>query len=424
MHKVRQAPSYQRRQDIHLCALYGVKMNKNLVTEQEQEQGRSSRGAMGKGMSTLALAMLMTTSAAFLTGCDSSSAAPPPVPEKKAEKKESADNKGIVRLEKASVKLLDIQPVAPASGKQLAWAPAQVAFVEDRTAAVSVPVAARVVSVQAHVGDVVKAGDVLATLVSPEALRTRHEVAAAKGAREVASVEAQRYQTMVDKGVGIDVDLRAAQAKLRESNQELSRAAGTAALLGGGDGDRLVLRAPRAGVIAERKATVGASMEAGAALFTIGDPTSMNVVAQVFESDLQAIRVGSPVQIEAPQITGPMTGKVRYLGATLDKDSRRASVVVDLDEQNAALRAGMQVRVGVQMSSQQQMMIPVTAVLIKDESRSVVFVQRSDNEFEARTVQLGRPVHGLVPVISGLQPGEKIVVRGGLLLDGAANQLL
>ena len=365
---------------------------------------------------------------AALSGCDSSSAASPAAAEapqaKKADKAASEANRNVVRLEAASVKMLNIEPVAPASGTQMAWAPAQVAFIEDRTAAVSVPVAARVVSVQAHVGDVVKAGDVLATLVSPDALRTRHELAAAKTSRDVAAVEAQRYQTMVDKGVGTDVDLRAAQAKLRESSQELSRASGTVALLGSGDGDKLVLRAPRAGVIAERKAQVGAAMDAGSALFTIGDPGAMNVVAQVFESDLQGIAVGSPVQVEAPQITKPMTGKVRYLGATLDKDSRRASVVVDLDLQNPALRAGMQVKVGVQTSSAHDMMIPVTAVLIKDESRSVVYVQRSDNEFEARTVQLGRPTRGMVPVISGLKPGEKIVVKGGLLLDGAANQLL
>ena len=45
-------------------------------------------------------------------------------------------------------------------------------------------------------------------------------------------------------------------------------------------------------------------------------------------------------------------------------------------------------------------------------------------QFEARTVVLGRPSRGMVPVVSGLKSGEKIVVRGGLLLDGAASQLL
>ena len=115
---------------------------------------------------------------------------------------------------------------------------------------------------------------------------------------------------------------------------------------------------------------------------------------------------------------------MRHLGATLDKESRRASVVVALDQQNPELRSGMLARVGVQVSTAHEMLIPVTAVLIKDESRSVVYVQHENNVFEARTVTLGRPSRGMVPVISGLKTGEKIVVRGGLLLDGAAAQML
>lgn len=84
----------------------------------------------------------------------------------------------------------------------------------------------------------------------------------------------------------------------------------------------------------------------------------------------------------------------------------------------------MQAKVGVQLSNLQEMLIPVSAVLIKDESLSVVYVQHENNQFEARKVTLGRPSRGMVPVISGLKVGEKIVVRGGLLLDGAASQLL
>ncbi|WP_406623806.1 efflux RND transporter periplasmic adaptor subunit [Acidovorax sp. SDU_ACID1] len=328
--------------------------------------------------------------------------------------------------------MLDIQPVADPQGAQTAWAPARVAFMEDRMAAVSVPVAARVQTVQAHVGDEVKAGDVLAVLVSADALRVRHEVAAARSARDVAAAEAQRQQTMVDKGVGVDVELRAAQARLREAAQELARAQGAAQLLGGGDGDRVVVRAPRAGVVAERKAVPGAAVEAGAELFSVGDPQGLGVVAEVFESALPGIRKGNPVQVVVPQLPQPLKGKVQYLGATLDKESRRATVVVALDAQHPALRPGMQARVGVQVSGQGEMLIPITAVLIKDESRSVVFVQKSEGAgegaggaaFEARAVTLGRPVRGMVPVVSGLQPGDRIVVRGGLLLDGAASQLL
>ena len=70
------------------------------------------------------------------------------------------------------------------------------------------------------------------------------------------------------------------------------------------------------------------------------------------------------------------------------------------------------------------MLIPVTAVLIKDGDRSIVYVQVDDGLFEARNVVLGQPLRGTVPVQSGLQAGDKIVVRGGLLLDGAASQML
>ena len=280
------------------------------------------------------------------------------------------------------------------------------------------------VSVNAHVGDIVKAGDELATLVSPEALRMRYEVEAARTAKDLAAVEAKRQRIMMDKGVGVEIELRAAQSKLRETEQELARAQGTAALLGSGGGDKIVLRATRAGVVAERNAVPGASAEAGSALFLVGDPRAMGVVADVFEGDLGQVRPGTAVKVDVPQLAATLAGKVRYVGAALDKESRRASVVVELSEQNPELRPGMQAKVGVQLSSQQQILIPVTAVLIKDESRSVVYVQHENQQFEARTVTLGRPTRGLVPEIDGLKVGEKIVVRGGLLLDGAASQLL
>lgn len=367
---------------------------------------------------SLVTAAAVIAAASLLAGCDASKAS------EETKQPPARLAAGMVQVKPESLKMLDIAAVADPQGVQMAWAPAHVAFVEDRVASVSVPMAARVATVEAHVGDVVKAGDVLATLVSPDALRTRYEVAAAKTAHDVAAVEAQRHQNMVDKGVGVEVDLRAAQAKLRETSQELARAQGTAALLGTGGGDRIVLRAPRAGVVAERKAVVGAAVEPSSSLFTIGDPNAMNVIAEVFETDLPGISLGSAVQVDIPQLPKPLTGKVRHLGATLDKESRRASVVVALDQQNPELRSGMLARVGVQVSTAHEMLIPVTAVLIKDESRSVVYVQHENNVFEARTVTLGRPSRGMVPVISGLKTGEKIVVRGGLLLDGAAAQML
>lgn len=358
-----------------------------------------------------------------LSGCSGRSDAA--APEAQADRaKAAALAPGQVRLQPASLKMLDIVSLSQSGAAQTVAMPARVAFQDDKVAAVAIPVEGRVVSVNVQVGDKVQAGATLATLVSPEALRIRYEVEAARTAKELAAVEEQRQRTMLAKGVGVEMELRAAQSKLRETAQELARAQGVAALLGSGSGDKIVLRAPRAGVIAERNAVPGAAAESGAALFLVGDPGAMRIVADAFEGDLAGIHLGADAVVKVQQLAVATQGTVRNIGAVLDKESRRATVLIDLKTQPAGLRPGMQASVEIPLAATQQMLIPVTAVLIKDGDRSLVFVQAEDAVFEARAVVLGQPLRGMVPVQSGLQAGDRIVVRGGLLLDGAASQML
>ena len=331
---------------------------------------------------------------------------------------------GQVRLQPASIKMLDVVSLSQSGAAQTTAMPARVAFQDDKVTAVAIPVEGRVVSVNVQVGDKVQTGDTLATLVSPDALRIRYEVDAARTAKDLAAVEEQRQRTMVAKGVGVEMELRAAQSKLRETSQELARAQGAAALLGAGTGDRIVLRAPRSGVIAERNAMPGAAADNGAALFLVGDPGAMRIVADAFEGDLAGIRIGADAVVKVQQLAVTAPGTVRNIGAVLDKESRRATVLIDLKEQLTGLRPGMQASVEIPLAATQQMLIPVTAVLIKDGDRSLVYVQVDEGLFEARNVVLGQPLRGMVPVQSGLKAGDKIVVRGGLLLDGAASQML
>ena len=68
--------------------------------------------------------------------------------------------------------------------------------------------------------------------------------------------------------------------------------------------------------------------------------------------------------------------------------------------------------------------VPVSAVLIKDGKRRVVYVEKSDGQFEARDVEIGRNRDGHVIILKGLSAGEKVVTRGALLLDTQAELLL
>jgi len=67
--------------------------------------------------------------------------------------------------------------------------------------------------------------------------------------------------------------------------------------------------------------------------------------------------------------------------------------------------------------------LPTEAVLVKGKD-TIVYVEKNPTTFERRPVVVGQPVNGRVSVISGVSPGDRIVVRGALLLDGSADQLL
>jgi len=148
------------------------------------------------------------------------------------------------------------------------------------------------------------------------------------------------------------------------------------------------------------------------------------VVADVFESDLAGLKEGAATQVVLPSSSEPLAGKVRRVGATLNDETRRAPVYIVLDQPVSGLRPGTLAQAGLQVQGRQGVTIPLSAVLIKDEHRSVVYVQQGESTFGAREVTLGAPSRGRVPVLAGLEPGERIVVRGGLLLDGAAAQML
>ena len=331
-----------------------------------------------------------------------------------------------VQVPPAALRMLEIAPVQAPRAHQWVWSPARLEYPSGQLDSVTSPAPARVTAIHVQPGQAVKAGEPLATLVSADALRMRHEVSAAQLAAESSRAELQRQQDMLARGVGTETELRLAQARSKEATQELARARGTAALLGSDGGNRIVLRAPHAGVVAQHQASTGMLAEAGAVLFAIGNPQSLGVVAEVFEADLPQLKAGAAAQVELATQPAPLAARVQQVGAVVNAESRRAPVQLALagKELPEGLRAGMQARVGIEVQGPAQMRVPIGAVLIQGENRSVVFVQTAEHAFEARTVQLGQPVRGWVPVISGLQGGERIVVRGALLLDGAASQLL
>jgi cobalt-zinc-cadmium efflux system membrane fusion protein len=290
----------------------------------------------------------------------------------------------------------------------------------------------RVAAVLVRAGEVVKAGAPLIAIDSADAAAGR--AALDQAATRLASAENmfKRQVEMVEKGVGLEIDRQEAEARLKDARAEHERARHTAGLIGSGQGIRFTVRAPSDGVVMAIRVAVGASVVPGGdALLEIGDPNRLLVVAQVPEGELRRISVGQEAEIELPALGVRVAARVENFSPRVDPESRRAQLYLALAKRTGStadaavgLRAGMLAQVSLRVAREEGLSVPTTAVLIKDGKRRVVYVEAADGKFEARDVQTGRNQDGRVMILRGLKPGERIVVRGALLLDTQAERLL
>lgn len=330
-----------------------------------------------------------------------------------------------IEVSTAQKQFLAIEAAGASQGGEVLVLPGRVAFRAQAQSAVGAPVPGRVAAVLVRPGEQVKAGAPLLAIDSAEAAAGRS--ALDQATTRLASAESmfKRQVEMVEKGVGLEVDRQEAEARLREARAEHERARSAAGLIGSGQGNRLTVRAPADGVVMAIRVAVGASVAPGGdPLLELGDPSRLQVVAQVPEGELRRVAAGQDAEIELPALAARVAGKVESFSPKVDPESRRAQLYLALEAKTDGLRAGMLAQVNLRVTGDGGLSVPIAAVLIKDGKRRVVYVERPDGAFEARDVQTGRNRDGRVMILQGLQAGERIVVRGGLLLDTQAEQLL
>ncbi|MDB5864841.1 MAG: heavy metal efflux system protein [Betaproteobacteria bacterium] len=366
-----------------------------------------------KHLLRLPCAVLIT--AAALTACDQ--------PVEKADAPKLVN--GGLALQDPSLAYLAIEAVSIAdSGAMYGPIPGRVSLRPEAMASLGAPTAGRVASVLVRPGESVAAGKVLLTLQSADAAGARATLEQAQARAVAAEDNVRRQNEMIAKGVGLELERFEAQTRAREARAELERARRASVLLGGGQGDLVSLRAPTAGVVMTVKATVGTMVAPGGeALIEIADASRLWAVADVPESDTAAVARGQAASVSIPSARRQLEGAVDGLGSRIDPETRRLPIYVALRGDLSGLAPGMYAELRFPARTQ-AITVPVTAVLIKDGKRRVVYVQRADGRFEPRDVRVGAARAGRVPVLEGLKPGERIVVKGGLLLDSAAEQLL
>lgn len=353
--------------------------------------------------------------------------------EPKAHEEESArptnaklvENDGI-EISELSLPYVTIEPVGSENAAVTLRAPARVAFRDSAISRVGAPIPARVMKLHVKVGDKVKIDDKLATLASPDASGYHSELARARVELSGAKAALARQVDMIAKGVGREYEKVTAEMAVRAAEERVRAAKRDVGLLGTSYGGTVIVTSQIEGTVLRRNATVGAQVDPeGDPLFEIGNPKDLWVVADVFQDDLDMIQPGAAVTLDLAALSQPVKGTVASIGVLLDTAVRRAPVYVELEPQaRELLRAGMFARALIAASAHDGLSVPTDAVLIKDGDKTIVYVERSPRVFEPREVELGHGFENRVEITSGLHAGERVAMKGALLIDGAANQLL
>ncbi len=180
--------------------------------------------------------------------------------------------------------------------------------------------------------------------------------------------------------------------------------------------EALPVRAPSDGVLVEKNVVEGAAFEPGARLFRIAPLDRVWIEAEIYASDLALVSVGQPATISAPYLPGrALEARVAYVLPSFASETRTARVRLELENLDLALRPEMFVDVELRADLGERVLIPASAVIVAGERR-IVFVDRGEGELEPRTIRTGAANEDKIEVVSGLEPGERVVASGNFLI--------
>ena len=303
-------------------------------------------------------------------------------------------------------------------------APGSIEAMPEKLVKITPPLAGRITRLQRSLGDSVKAGDPLFTLDSAELSAAYADDSKAKSILLQARQELERQKTLFEAEIAARKEYEAAQAAYDQAGSDARASADKLAQYGAdARGTRrarrdYVLRSPIAGtVIAMEGAQGGYWNDINAPVMTVADLSTVWLSANVAERDLAQVAVGQAASISVDAWPGKaFEGKVAYVGAVLDPETRTVKVRVAIDNRAGAFKPGMFAHAGFAGASRRALLVPAAAVLQSGPSTRVM-VERSPLVFTPRTVEVGASHDGQVEIVSGLKAGERIVVKEGVLLN-------
>jgi membrane fusion protein, heavy metal efflux system len=313
--------------------------------------------------------------------------------------------------------------------RTVAVLPAQVVLDEAHTVRVTSPVAGRAQSVDVQPGSVVHRGQVLARLISGDLAQAQSDLVKAKATLEQTARALTRVRDLYEHHVAAAKDLEQAQNDAAQARAEVDRAAARVRSFGDQGEDVAgvyMLRAAIGGVVVDRLLSAGTEVrpDAGTPLFVISNLDTLWLTANVSQRDLPNVRTGSHLEFASEAVPNRrFTAIVTYVSNSLDPTTRTATIRATLPNPGGVLRA--------QTSGTARLVTPATtpflvvpdAALVTQGAEIVVYVELARGRYARRVVTTTDDDGAFATVVSGLQPGDRVVTAGSLQLAAEANRL-
>jgi RND family efflux transporter MFP subunit len=280
---------------------------------------------------------------------------------------------------------------------------------------ISSKVDGRIKSLYTQEGQKVQAGQRVASLENMEydaqVEQARGELYAVSADLEQARGDFSRAQVLLKQGAISRQQFDAAAAKVANLEGQLRAKRGNVAYLQARLGDTNVV-APHQGIVMNRYLQSGDYAKTGTAIFSIADTSVMLAKATVGEGQITQLKLGDVAQVFIDSLSDkPFFGKITKIVPEAAIPARTFIVEVSLDNRDNNMLSGLTAKVQVKGKEHANaLVVPETALVLFEDQRTI-FVLNGDRVVQ-RKLKIGYVGDGYAEVLSGLKPGELIVVSG------------
>jgi cobalt-zinc-cadmium efflux system membrane fusion protein len=309
--------------------------------------------------------------------------------------------------------------------------PARIIVNQDKEAQVGPLIRGRVNKVFVKVGDHVKAGQDLMLVEGLEIGEMKAAFVTARANLEYYKANFERQKKLLQENIGSQKALLEAQNEYEKSAAEYTAQENrikaihlneTAVIVNennsstGPDFCTLPVKSPINGIVIERDVVIGQSIDETATAFTVISLRDVWADGQVYEKDIAKVTGHDSVIFKTSAAPNrSYSGKVIYIGQTIDEQTRTITIRAEFDNADGALKPQLFGELIIPVIKTEALVVPAEA-LVKIDNKDYLFTSKDNETFEKVAVEVGQTQNESVEIRNGIKNGDLIVVKGASYL--------